>query len=183
MADRCEDCSGRFPVKPGMTSAFTLEKTVFILLRKMVALMARKTVLVLVREMVVVMARKMVLNLTRKMVAVKVRERVLVLVQEMVVVMARKRGLDLARKMVAVMADSDRPSGEKRGEDPCQSGGQARPKGETFGHLEGRGDVSGLLVHGDAGLGAGAAGPDEEVRPDLREIPGPARNDDRGGVR
>ena len=143
MAGRCEDCSGRFPVKPGMTNTVTLGKTVFVLIREMVVLMAR----------------------------------------EMVVVMVRNTVFVLIRKMVVVMADSDRPSGEKRGEELGQSGGQTCPKGKTFGHLEGGGYVLGLLVHGDAGLGAGAAGPDKEVRPDLRDIPGPARNDDRGGAR
>ena len=159
MAGRCENIGRRFPVKPGMTVSVSLGEMVLVLVREMVVVMARKTVLVLARKMVALMARKTVF----------------VLAGETVVV--------LTRKMVVVMADSDRPSGEKRGEDPCQSGGQACPKGETFGHLEGGGDVLGLLAHGDAGLGAGAAGPDKEVRPDLGELPGHDRNDDRGGVR
>ena len=167
MPGRCEDIGRRFPVKPGMTVSVSLGEMVLVLVREMVVVMARKTVLVLARKMVAVMARKTVLVLARKMVTLMARETVVV----------------LTRKMVAVMADSDRPSGEKRGEELGQSGGQTRPKGKTFGHLEGGGYVLGLLVHGDAGLGAGAAGPDKEVRPDLREIPGPARNDDRGGAR
>ena len=159
MPGRCEDIGRRFPVKPGMTGAVSLGEMV----------------LVLVREMVVVMAREMVV--------VMVRNTVFVLIRKMVALMARKTVFVLTRKMVAVMADSDRPSGEKRGEELGQSGGQARPKGKTFGHLEGGGYVLGLLVHGDAGLGAGAAGPDKEVRPDLGELPGPDRNDGRRDAR
>jgi hypothetical protein len=150
-----------------MTNTVTLGKTVFVLIREMVVLMAREMVLVMVRNTVFVLLREMVVIMARKTVFVLAGETVVV----------------LTRKMVVVMADSDRPSGEKRGEELGQSGGQTRPKGKTFGHLEGGGYVLGLLVHGDAGLGAGAAGPDKEVRPDLREIPGPARNDDRGGAR
>ena len=56
---------------------------------------------------------------------------------------------------------------------------EAFPKRETFGDTEGGGDVAGLLVHGEAGLGAGAACPDEEVRPARREsqTPGQAGSD------
>ena len=66
---------------------------------------------------------------------------------------------------------------------PVNPGGQACPKGETIGDLEGGGHVLGLLVHGDAGLSARAADPDEEVRPDLGEIPGQARKDGGRGAR
>ena len=85
-------------------------------------------------------------------------------------------GIILLGRFVFVMAGFDRPSGGTDGENVGQTADDSRPHGKAFGDLEGGGYVLGLLVHGDAGLGAGAAGPDEEVRPDLGEmIPGQAR--------
>ena len=92
-------------------------------------------------------------------------------------------GIILPGRFAFVMADFDRPSGGTEGENVGQTADNPRPGREAFGDLKGGGDVPGLLVHGDAGLGAGAAGPDEEVRPDLGEIPGQARNDGRRGAR
>ena len=69
-------------------------------------------------------------------------------------------------------------------EKPIKAGEKPMPEGEAFGDAESGGDVLGLLLHRDAGLGAGAACPDKKVRPARRkrlEIPGRAGND--GGRR
>ena len=66
-------------------------------------------------------------------------------------------------RSIFVMADLDRPSGGKVGQEAEKSSNQARTQGESVGDLEGRGDVPGLLLDRKAGLGAGATGTDEKV--------------------
>lgn len=97
-------------------------------------------------------------------------------------ILPKRKGTTTPGRNPFVMADSDRPSGGKVAQEAENSSNKACPKGEAFGNLEGGGYVLGLLVHGDAGLGAGAADPDKEVRADLREIPGQARNVSSGGL-
>ena len=79
------------------------------------------------------------------------------------------------------VADSNRPSAvwprAARMNEPNQTGDRSMPKRKAFRDAEGRCHVAGLLVHGKAGLGAGAAGPDEKVRPAHRETPGQAGSD------
>ena len=67
-------------------------------------------------------------------------------------------------------------------EKPFQAGKKPIPEGEALRDAKGGGDILGLLLHRDTGLGASAACPDKKVRParreDLRwEIPGRAGND------